>query len=129
MCGGRSCGDALGPLGRDVILLLATRMVVPPGVRVGDKVYRVWGGSAQPWGRSWTRVNPSSVPDFRSVAGLPDVNTGRFVSEGSLMSTEGVEARSALPLDGNTGGTDELVIPNPQGQVQLEAVSGANPEF
>lgn len=50
----------------------------------GSPVYRVWGGRSGPWGESWTTVDPRTIPDFRSAAGLPDVNAGRFASEGTL---------------------------------------------
>lgn len=95
----------------------------------GDKVYRVWGDGAGPGGRSWTRTDPSTVPGYRDAAGLPKQNSGRFVSEGRLRNVEGVETRDALPLDGNTGGLDELVVPNPARQIEVERVSGVNPEF
>jgi hypothetical protein len=96
---------------------------------LGDKVFRVWGGEAGPNGRSWTRTDPLTVPGFRDAAGLPNQNSGRFVSEGRLTSTEGVKTRGALELHGNKGGLDEVVVPHPESQIQLERVSGANPEF
>jgi hypothetical protein len=61
--------------------------------------------------------------------GLPDVNTGRFVIEGTLTDIIGVGTRQALPLDGNNGGLQEVVIPNAANQVQIKGVSGANPPF
>lgn len=33
-----------------------------------------------------------------------------------------------LPLDGNPGGAPELLIPDPQTQVELKGVYGVNPE-
>jgi hypothetical protein len=51
------------------------------------------------------------------------------VSVGTLVGTEGVQARGALSLDGNIGGLDELVILNAESQVQLQFVGGANPGF
>jgi hypothetical protein len=58
----------------------------------GTPVYRVWGGDAKPWGSSsgsyWTTVDPRTVENYRSVAGLPNENTGRFVSEGILLTTQ-----------------------------------------
>jgi hypothetical protein len=92
-------------------------------------VYRVYGDGSGPYGQSWTRTDPGSVSDFRNQAGLPDQNTGRFVIEGRLVSTEGVSYRSALPLHGNAGGADEVLIPRPQTQVEVTRVSGVNPEF
>jgi hypothetical protein len=75
-------------------------------------------------------MNPGSVPNFRSAAGLPDVNAGRFVSEGVLRSTEGVSARGSLIIKpGQQGGLPELVIKNAEQKVLLQRVSGVNPEF
>ena len=34
-------------------------------------VYRVFGGDARALGFSWTTVNPTSVKNFRNLAGLP----------------------------------------------------------
>lgn len=75
-------------------------------------------------------MNPNTVPNFRSAAGLPDVNAGRFVSEGVLQSTEGVTARGALVIKpGQQGNLPELVIKNAEQKIKLKRVSGANPEF
>jgi len=99
-------------------------------VQEGTTVYRVWGGKSGPWGESWTTVNPNTVPNLRSAAGLPDVNTGRFVSEGVLQSTEGVTSRGALIIKpGQQGNLPELVIKNAEQQIKLRNVSGVNPEF
>ena len=101
-----------------------------PEIMEGTKVYRVWGGKSGPWGESWTTVNPNTVPNLRSAAGLPDVNAGRFVSEGVLQSTEGVTSRGALIIkSGQQGGLPELVIKGAEQKVLLQRVSGVNPEF
>jgi hypothetical protein len=64
------------------------------------------------------------------VAGLPDeANLGRFVSQGILQDTAGVEVREALQIGANVGGLDELLIPNPEAQVLLKGVFGVNPPF
>ncbi|WP_342146122.1 hypothetical protein [Rickettsiella endosymbiont of Aleochara curtula] len=97
--------------------------------QIGQKIYRVWGGEAGSYGKSWTRTDPSTISDYRSKAGLPNQNTGRFISEGSLTNIKGVEARSALPLHEHPGGLDELLIPNSREQVELENVSGINPQY
>ena len=81
-------------------------------VTEGTKVYRVFGENNNPLGQSWTRVDPSSIPNFRNAAGLPDVNTGRFVIEGQVTDITGITTRQARPLNGNIGGLDEVVIPN-----------------
>jgi hypothetical protein len=108
--------------------------------KAGQTVYRVWGrdpanpdlasNQSGPWGHSWTRVDPASVAKYRDVAGLPDeANLGRFVSQGILQDTTGVEVREALQLGTNAGGLDELLIPNPEAQVLLQGVFGVNPPF
>lgn len=106
----------------------------------GTRVYRVWGRDpanpdlaprqSGPWGSSWTRVNPATVTKFRDVAGLPnDANLGRFVSEGVLRDPTGVGVTQATQIGQNLGGLDELVIPNPEAQIDLLGVFGVNPEF
>lgn len=97
--------------------------VAKDGISEGTKVYRVWGDQAVPWGRSWTTIDPKKVENYRDAAGLPNQNTGRFVSEGILKDTTGVTRREALPLHGNKGGLDEVVIPDPAKQVELRRVS------
>lgn len=92
-------------------------------------MFRVYGENNNPLGQSWTRVDPSTVSDYRNLAGLPDVNTGRFVIEGTITDTTGITTRSALPLNGNIGGLDEVLIPNPASQVRINNVSGVNPPF
>jgi hypothetical protein len=92
-------------------------------------VYRVWGDDARPWGRSWTTVDPRTVPDYRDLAGLPDQNTGRFLSSGSLHDTRGVRRRRAEPVHGNRGGLDEVLIPDAERKIDLRGVEGLNPEF
>ena len=110
----------------------------PPAT--GQKVFRVWGqdpsrpdlvpDQSGPWGRSWTRVDPRTVPNFRNAAGLPDnANMGRFVSEGRLIDSSGVTARRALQIGKNVGGLDELEVPDAVKKVILDNVSGMNPPF
>jgi RHS repeat-associated protein len=110
-------------------LLLDERGAVG-SLQEGTKVYRVWGDKSGPWGESWTTVDPRTVSNYRSAAGLPDTNTGRFVSEGILNFTEGVTSKSSSIIKpGQQGGLPELVIKNPEGKITLRRVSGANPEF
>ncbi|MBC7251432.1 MAG: RHS repeat-associated core domain-containing protein [Anaerolineae bacterium] len=110
---------------------------------VGTKVYRVWGEEplnpdvpgAKPWGRSWTPVDPSTVPDFREAAGLPSggetgaYNTGRFVSVGIITDASGIQVRQALSVDNKPDGLPEFVVPNPQTQITLIGVYGVNPPY
>lgn len=64
------------------------------------------------------------------MAGLPDeANLGRFVSQGILQDTTGVQVREALQIGANAGGLDELLIPNPEARVLLTGVFGVNPPF
>jgi len=100
------------------------------GLAKGMKVYRVWGGKSGPWGEYWTTVNPNTVSNFRSQAGLPDANAGRFVSEGILQSTEGVTIHTARIIKpGQQGGLSGLEIKNAELKIKLLRVSGVNPEF
>ncbi|MCC7047272.1 MAG: hypothetical protein IT562_11220 [Alphaproteobacteria bacterium] len=92
-------------------------------------IYRVWGDDARPWGRSWTTADPKSVPDYRDLAGLPDQNTGRFLSSGTLRDTRGIGRRNAESLHGNRGGLDEVLIPDAESKIDLRSVEGLNPEF
>ena len=98
-------------------------------VEQGTRVFRVWGDEAGAWGRSWTTVDPRTVPEYRNAAGLPNQNKGRFLSEGTLEDTLGVKLKSADPLHGNTGGLPEVVVPNPEAQIKLQNVQGLNPQF
>lgn len=97
--------------------------------KLGDKIYRVWGDGAKAGGRFWSRTDPSTVKNYRDVAGLPNQNSGRFVTEGILTNTKGVKQNYAAPLHGNKGGLDELIVPNPNKQIRIKRVSGVNPEF
>ena len=102
---------------------------VAPAVSEGTSVFRVWGDEAGAWGRSWTTVDPRTVPNFRNAAGLPTQNSGRFVTEGTLQNTRGVTTQAATPLHGNAGGLPEVVIPNSASQVRPLNVQGLNPPF
>jgi hypothetical protein len=118
--------------------LLAAETTAADAPYAGQTLYRVYGGDSAAGGASWSPVNPGSVANYRDVAGLPSGgasgfnNTGRFVIEGTLQDPASVvNVRSALPLDGNSGGILEYVIPNWQktGAIQVNRVSGVNPQF
>jgi len=100
-----------------------------PSPRQGQKVFRVFGEKNKPFGESFTPVDPRTVKNFRAEAGLPDVNTGRFVLEGRIKNPSGITVRQSLPLDDNPGGLPEFLIPDAQDKIILERVSGVNPEF
>jgi hypothetical protein len=79
-------------------------------------VYRDFGGDARAQGFSWTTKNPTSIKDFRNIAGLPSggasgaTNTADFMIKGRVNINNIIKSRSALPLDGNKGGLPELII-------------------
>ena len=111
-------------------LAYALALLAGTAPRVGDKVYRVWGGLSQPWGSYWTKVNPAHISNYRSIAGLPSSNAGRFVSEGILKSINGVSVSTAKIIEsGQIGGLQELIINSPQTAIELQRVSGVNPPF
>lgn len=106
----------------------------------GQKIYRVYGEDAQATGASWSPSHPGSVADYRDIAGLPSgkaesgysTNSGQYLLEGTLRDPSAVvKTRAALPLDGNPGGLPEYIIPQgiEKGAIQLDRVSGINPEF
>ncbi|MEI6349105.1 MAG: RHS repeat-associated core domain-containing protein [Bacteroidota bacterium] len=82
-------------------------------------VYRAFGGDSRVEGFSWTTANPTTVSNYRNVAGLPSGgasgfnNTADFMIEGKANVLDIIKTRSALPLDGNVGGLPEHLI-NPQ---------------
>jgi hypothetical protein len=88
---------------------------------VGQKVYRVFGNRAKAYGRSWTPIDPRTVPNYAEAAGLPEGNSGKYLSEGTLINTQGVQARTALQVDTKyglrSGGLPEYVVPDPKNQI------------
>ena len=94
-------------------------------------VYRVFGGDARAQGFSWTTRDPRIVTNFRDVAGLPSggasraTNTADFLVKGKVNAADIIKSRSALPLDGNKGGLEELII-NPK-NVNITDFSVLNP--
>ena len=101
----------------------------------GQTVYRVHGGDSGLLGKSWTPVNPRTVPNYRNAAGLPSGgasgvnNTGQFLSEGVLKNPVGITVRPAGGLDGNLGGLREFVVPNPFEQIIIKSTVPINPPF
>lgn len=77
------------------------------------------GGDARAQGFSWTDINPTTVRDYRNLAGLPSGgasgsnNTVEFMIVGRVNRFDIIESRQALPLDGNIGGLNEHII-NPE---------------
>jgi len=99
-------------------------------IQTGTTVYRVFGDGAEAFGKYWTTVNPNTVNDFRTAAGLFPQNTGRFVIEGTITDTTGitVDGAAAGP-SGVGGGLTQVIIPNPEEQLIINQVSGVNPPF
>ncbi len=109
----------------------------PP--KVGDRVFRVFGGDARGFGRSWSRVDPTTMSNPRNQLGLPSqpgitgysggtFNSGGFVAEGEVISLEpGVTVKPATPLHGNSGGAEELFFECPKVQIRIDRVFGVNP--
>ena len=96
----------------------------------GATVYRVFGGEAKGAGQYWTTVNPGSIADYRTTAGLFPGNTGQFVIQGTFTDTSGVTFQLAAPGPGGIGGgLAEVFVPNPEGQISITGVSGVNPPF
>ena len=95
-----------------------------------QNVFRVFGDESKALGGSWTPVNPNYVTDFRSAAGLPVENAGRFVIEGTVNRSDILTRRAAIPYPANsttTGGLMEYLI-DPL-KVTINRVSGVNPPF
>lgn len=85
-------------------------------------VYRIWGGDVSAggsgkWGASWTPENPLLMDNPRDRLGLPNTNTGEYMTVASARTFPD-QTRSALPLgthgDGipNAGGGPEWLYYN-----------------
>jgi RHS repeat-associated protein len=93
-------------------------------------LYRVFGGEATGSGQYWSTVDPATVADYRTTAGLFPGNSGRFVAEGQLTDTSEVTFGVAAPGPGGVGGgLSEVKVPNAGKQICFRCVSGANPPF
>ncbi|MDO5665166.1 MAG: DUF6443 domain-containing protein [Bacteroidia bacterium] len=109
-------GSAVANLGKGASVANTGKNVSMSTTKGEVTVYRVFGGDARAQGFSWTTKNPTSVKDFRNAAGLPSggasgaTNTADFMIKGKVNSSNIIQSRSALPLDGNKGGLPELII-------------------
>ena len=121
-----------------VIEIVKAAATAVPKLKNGDTVYRVYGEDSASTGASWTTTNPATVSDFRNYAGLPSGgeskanNSAQFVIEAIVEdASKCIESRYALPLDGNTGGAPEYIIPDAieSGAVKVINVFGINPEL
>ncbi|HEV7765460.1 MAG TPA: RHS repeat-associated core domain-containing protein [Thermoanaerobaculia bacterium] len=99
------------------------RMLTRPSVLV----FRVHGGGARQFGRSWTRVDPTNVANYREAAGLPNANTGEYVTTGIVKVKDIKKVTKAIPLDGNSGGADEVIIENSKRSVKVIKTTKVDP--
>ncbi len=137
---GKEFGDAVGRQVANTATAVATEGVasgVGKAVSAAKgeiTVFRVFGGDAKANGFSWTRENPSSVPNFRDAAGLPSggesgaTNTGQFIIKGTTNKSNIMDSYLARPLDGNKGGGVMEYIINPQ-NVKPTKITTAKPAF
>ena len=70
-----------------------------------------------------------SMINVITTANPTDANSGRFLSTGKIINTKGFRYQLAAPCDGNPGGLQEILVPNPETQIRLQSVMGVNPEF
>jgi len=122
-------GSALAPAGR-ALVAVSDAAELTPDVQEGTQLFRVFGGESRGMSPYWTTIDPSTVEDYRTAAGLYPGNSGGFVAEGTLNNTEGVLVRMAAPGPGGVGGTiPEVYVPNPFEQIAIRNVGGVNPPF
>ena len=92
-------------------------------------VYRVWGGppltGARKWGAYWSPVNPALRTDARAELGLPDENTGEWVTVARVLMPPN-EIRTAVSAAGNPGGASEWMFFNTREQLEEVTTYGAN---
>jgi len=91
-------------------------------------IYRVFGGEAKALGKSWTPINPKTIPNYRNAAGLPNINSGKFIIEGTVKESNILLKRSALSLDGNTGGIMEYIVKDPN-KIKIKSVLELYPPY
>jgi hypothetical protein len=89
----------------------------------------VHGGESGPNGHSWTPVDPTTLENPRDALGLPNGNSGEYLTTGKVLDWTGVAGRRALPLDGNNGGAPEYLFPDPEGQIRPVGTRSLNPPF
>ncbi len=92
-------------------------------------VYRVHGGDSSPIGTSWTTQDPAEMANPRDELGLPNGNSGEFVSKARVLNEDGVERTIASALDGNSGGAVEWRFPNPSMQLRVESTIEVHPPY
>jgi len=91
---------------------------------------RVWGGESPLYGPSWTLDNPFTARNYRSEAGLPISNSGEYLAFGQLIDETGVIYTHAKPAEyGQTGGWQEVIVPDPRQQIRLIYTTKVTPPF
>jgi hypothetical protein len=69
------------------------------------------------------------MADPRNSLGLPNANTGEYVTAARVKDWTGVVARRALSLDGNEGGATEYLFPNPEQQLEHISTTAVEPPY
>jgi hypothetical protein len=108
--GGRAAGQIVGTAATAAVPFAKT------------PIYRVWGGAAKEFNPSWTTVDPKTVPNYRSGAGLGR-NTGEYLTSGTINDlrsvVNGTRFTKAKPGPGGPGGLPEVNIPNAAKRVKV----------
>jgi len=89
---------------------------------MGPTVYRVHSTIAENdvYGHWWTTMPPALSENYRSEAGLPNENTGQYLSVGKLVMDRDALYSSATPIhEGQKGGWPQIYVPNPRLQIHL----------
>jgi RHS repeat-associated protein len=97
----------------------------------GEIVYRVHGGGSDAMGRSWTPTDPTTLDNPRDALGLPDENSGEYLSTARVKDWTGAfgQRATAIPEAGTAGGAPEYVFPNPEQQLEPIGTQPLNPPF
>ena len=99
--------------------LLLAQADIPPA-KIGDRLYRLYGGGSRKLGRSWTSQDPRTMKNPAKELGLPKENAANRMTSGKLNNTEGVGTQPAAPIGNNPGGAPETVVPNPETQIDID---------
>ena len=70
----------------------------------------MFGEGSPQAGWSWTPIDPRTVPNYRDAAGLPPENSGEFLVDGVVRTSDIIEVRPARPIPPNRGGLKEYII-------------------
>jgi hypothetical protein len=101
-------GGIIGAAGR---LGLEGAAIRSSAVPIGTTVYRVFGGASKLRGAFWTTVNPATIGDYASAAGLPASNTAQYMATGTVIdSTNAVTGLTRAAAAGQAGGLAQVVV-------------------